>query len=641
MTPAMTQSAKDEVSTDVASNSFEALAELIRSDPANSAKFQRAVSQISNTFGKTVAVDWACKTQLDSTMPLPTILDFVADEMGEDAPRSLFKDILNNASNGLLLPIARFWRFLCEGNHEYQQSRERISSDIRNFVPIYFRFVIPPTQAINLLKPGKIVGQDAERIQISRMHDYLQSELKPDPEWARVIAQSRLPSTEARRRVEQTEGECGWVDRALELGRLSMMDPLSGEVLNASDGIIAYGRCLYRFDGVEPFFMVTGGPWNAPQGLYLSRSRIVLTFGGEWTGRLRGKELANVLAAYLRARAVRAAAPIGERTKFTLYMPPTNNFAHHHWNFQTGLERAIRLRRVDALAAVRYSGTEFFGSVQDLFPELHDVRIERPRRENVVDPAETPSGGLPLPSAGFYIPRSLTDRIVSYMRGRPRPRMDVTEPRDIPRPAGAPLLWLALRVRGRAWVEQEAGFIEIINRIGEAHSDAMFLLDGFSFPVGEDSSSQDWTEAVALLHGLAERIRTASHYPDRVLNLVGNTMRESVLWAAEVSLYLAPYGTTQHKVGWFSSAPGLVYAPPVFTERQLLQSPGFAAAEISTLPRIVFGTPAVATASVGPARVRKPSNADVSLDPQFVAETLAQMLEDSLASRDRLRVAHV
>jgi hypothetical protein len=302
------------------------------------------------------------------------------------------------------------------------------------------------------------------------------------------------------------------------------------------------------------------------------------------------------------------------------------------WNFYGAIERLIVTGLVDRLSRVLFSGTEFFGPLSELFPELARIGIDQPRKRNVIDPFPFGSGGFVLPTGGFFVARSLIQRIVATMRRRPRASTQTVEPADVPRKPGAPVIWIGMRLRDKAWADQENGTRRIIEIIAERYPGALFLLDGFSYPVGRDQVSERWTDVIAALRAMAERMCNACAMPDRVVNMVGNTFRESVLWAQETDVYLAPYGSTQHKIGWFTDAPGLVYVPPNFSPAIAARSPACAVVDGVSPPNFIFAEPASAGERRGFNR-RRERFANVTLDADIVAGRLIALLEARLAQR--------
>jgi hypothetical protein len=610
------------------------LAAALRRQPFHRMFLRRCMARIGGG-DRARGLAWAISVQEASDLPIHAILDEVAAAEGEGAPARRFGDRLAATAAPVLARIARGWEEILSGRLPDPADGEALAADRDYAIVPYFRFLTPPPRMLHLRSRARAdrAAVVEAGIALEAQRAFLDRFLAPAEGWQGAMAAARFPSPEARERVAAAEGGCGWIDRTLADGRLVVADPLDGREIAACDGIVAYGRGLYLFRGVEPFFLLTGDYWNAPQGFYLPRRNLILSFGGERRLVLQPDRLSNILRAYLVRRAVPRAA---ERTEpgFTLFLPPTDNFAHQLWNFQTGIERAVRLGGLGRVAAVRFTGTEFFGPLAEIFPELGTIPVERPKRDHVVDPAPHDPTRLPLPSAGFFIPRSLTDRILGVMRRRPRGRPDAVEPADLPRGPDAPVVWLGLRTRGRAWVGQEEGFAAIMRHVAARAPGAVFLLDGFSYPVGIDECTAGWADAIALLRQVAERIRAASPDPARVVNMVGNTLRESVLWAAETDAYLTPYGSTQHKVGWFTDAPGLVYAPPAIEPRQVNRSAGWTAAEISTVPTLVYGRPVAGhDDGVGPAREARASTVNLELDAADLATRLWALLEARMAAK--------
>ena len=108
--------------------------------------------------------------------------------------------------------------------------------------------------------------------------------------------------------------------------------------------------------------------------------------------------------------------------------------------------------------------------------------------------------------------------------------------------------------------------------------------------------------------------------------MVGNTIRESVLSAERVHSYLSPIGTTQHKIGWFTSAPGIVYSAPRLGNHPPERLPGAWEAEGSIPPHYVFGTP-VAQGKRRSVNDRRAYLENMQLDPKELLEIMTGMLD--------------
>lgn len=585
------------------------------------------------------ALDRIERMQAGVTTPMRGVLLTVANARGIEHVQARFADLLAGfAATPPFAQCERVWTALCQGTTPDLADVDVVVNDRAQSPEFYFNFLRPPIQQLPLLRQDSLANEaelTALGIQAERMRRFLITfNLPGTAAWQKFITEHGPEIPEARAQLEQAEAEAGFLDRIVDTGTLTMMDPLTGDLVEPYDSVIIYGRSIYSFRGRMPFMLVAGSPWSGAFGLLIPGMNLTLTFSARASGQLTQSQISNVLATLLK-RAAREAAdgrPMvpahvrSGRRRLVLSVGATENFAHHLWNFYSAIERLALTGLLDRIDRVMFSGTEFFGPLEGLFPELKRIGVEQPRRQNVIDPVPFNPDWLVLPTGGFLIPTTLSQRVIDAMGARPRARADAVEPSDITRMPGAPVIWMGLRLRDKAWAEQEEGSAEIARILSARFPGALFLLDGFSFPVGVDHVSETWVDVVEPLRAMAERIRSSSGVPDQVVNMVGNTMRESVLWAQQTDVYIAPYGSTQHKIGWFTDAPGVVYCSPNFLPQVVIRSPGAAAAEISTTPVFLHAQAASAGQRRGFNRARERFE-NVTLDPADLADRLTEMLE--------------
>lgn len=356
----------------------------------------------------------------------------------------------------------------------------------------------------------------------------------------------------------------------------------------------------------------------------------MVDLGAEIWRHMTPPRVANLQAQLLRRVAVRhleyaeaVSARHGPPSEGTVVAVPSmvENFAHHLWNTFTGVQRAIDHGLADRIDEVHVCGTEFFGPLVNLFPELGTSRVVETEREGVRDPYPFSRGHLIVPLGGYFIRRSLVERVVEQVRVLPNTSGAIEPPPENGRPF--PIVWIGLRVGSRSWVDQEHEVPWLIGAVHERHPDALFLLDGYSYPIGRDLVSHKWQPSIEALHALASVIRHNTSRPEKVLDLVGNTLRESVLWAAATDVYVSPNGTSQHKVGWLTDGPGLSYGPPGLLKLPPEQRPGAYESEGRPIPITVLGAPIDAGARRS-ATDRRIDLENVRLDR---TEVLARLLE--------------
>ncbi|PLL14364.1 hypothetical protein C0V75_02705 [Tabrizicola sp. TH137] len=524
----------------------------------------------------------------------------------------------------------RFWRLFAEGRPiGPAEARAMLAADK------FLLFLLAPQnrRRVSVFAPGRADLAQCARlgIDLAALAEALRPLLRCHPVWAAVLDQTAFPEGGARTHVETVEPFCGYQDRAVETGRLPMPDPFSGRMVHPVDSCAIYGRACYHYLGTHPFFLITHGSGAKASAIYIPKFDLVLDLGAKANRAGFTRELTNLLVV-LATRAARsvsdynaamARGPAPDRPRRVLLsITQVPNFAHHIWNYYSGLERVFLEGNGDRIAEVLFGGTEFFGPLDDFYPELRG-RLRTVPRSAIVDPCPWSETDLLVVAGGYFVAFSLIERLRAAMRRLP-PARGALSPEALP-PAW-PVVWIGMRLGDKSWIGQEDGIRHIADRLFAAYPEARLLLDGFSYPVGRDEITDRWAATIDRLHAIAEGIRARVTQPDRVVNMVGNSLRESVLWAERADVYLTPYGTTQHKVGWFSRAPGLVYqAVPDGTDDEDIPVSGAWQVQ-DTVPPLLLRARPVAQGARKSIHDRRPNIANVTLDPDEVFTRLARLI---------------
>lgn len=615
-------------------------ARAVIANPRDRLLVESLLDKMTRTSGKPAAIDFVCDIQNGHGFPLGSVLTTILSHCGRAELKKRFEQqLLKFGGEAPFLNISRAWASYITQVEVHAEDVPVVVGNENACIESWFGFIQPEPVQMPLDHLGDSLSEPLQSIGVNTavLRQFIRDFLKvSDGNWAAILEKSSIVDPDARDACQAAEKECAYIDKVVEAGRLAVMDPLTGATVHAVDSVIVFGRTIYVFQGKELFFLVCGKPWSAALGFYIPRLNISIPFGRSPVGFL-GKDLPNVLTALLRRYAARPSIDRlhvshcdSSRRPVVMSVGHTENFAHHLWNFYSAIERLCVKRTVGQLAAISFSGTEFFGPLDEIFPELKAVKFIRSRRMNVIDGmALGEADGLIVPSGGFYISDSLSRRIITYAastsKKAARSRNPVVEPADVDIPKSSPVVWMAFRLRDKSWEEQEAGSTQIIKRVAEQFQDAVFLLDGFSYPVGEDFISHQWEDVVDSLYLMGERIKAAAGVTNTIVNMVGNTLRESVLWADKTTVYLAPYGTTQHKVGWFTGAPGVVYVPANFEPRNVVRSPGSSASELGTSPEFIYASAVSPGEKRGFNRNRE-KFFNVSLDPEDIAARLIRLI---------------
>ncbi|MEX0969612.1 MAG: hypothetical protein WD046_04085 [Paracoccaceae bacterium] len=430
---------------------------------------------------------------------------------------------------------------------------------------------------------------------LRQLHMTLAQEI--DPHWAAYLDEAKYPNDQAKKTVLQRETECCFQSRILNSGQFSLPD-LAGDGLDVGvvDSFYTNGRNVFTFAGASPFIFVTAGAGSRPFMLYYPDQNIIVDLGARLGHMLDDFHMNNLLSRYISRLAENTVAYNASRQtvqkradispaprKITLNINTAENFAHHVWNFYTGLERQLRFGSMKNVGAIHFAGTEFFGALNEIFPEIAHFPMGTERIEGNVDPVPFDPDALLLTVGGYFISQPLQDRIARVCSAHVLTHTDAVARLEKIKASGS-VVWFGLRTGDKSWLGQEDGLIKVIRYLQSEFDDVTCVLDAFSLPANQPTVPPVWQNAFNRLGELCERIIAAVPRPDDVINLTGVSLPETILIARETDAYVTPLGTTQHKVGWFSKGPGLVYISSAVGQLEVMRRPGTWESEGITLP---------------------------------------------------------
>jgi hypothetical protein len=135
----------------------------------------------------------------------------------------------------------------------------------------------------------------------------------------------------------------------------------------------------------------------------------------------------------------------------------------------------------------------------------------------------------------------------------------------------SPLLWVGIRVGTRCWSDQINGLANLIASLHEEYPRLGVVIDGFSVPADRCSGSglaypdqQEYAAVIAAEKRVAEAViqnlQKRSQNVQSIFNIIGSSIYEANVWAHAIDVYVSPFGSIQHKVGWFVSKPGVIHS---------------------------------------------------------------------------------
>lgn len=243
------------------------------------------------------------------------------------------------------------------------------------------------------------------------------------------------------------------------------------------------------------------------------------------------------------------------------------NFAHHAWNELSSLQEIADrgLDRTTSLMVVH----EPIGPVNDILGSQFNVARKLAR-------AHTPDlnrlDAFIFCSAGTRINRRLVERISTFADEHLSPSADEVK-RKVQAHQGR-ALWVSVRTRNRTISSQKHVLARLITDYLRHGDDRMVIIDGHSLPFDHDGDAHyvqemnngivhdDMVEADHIVAAVESSLPGA-----QIVQFVGRQIHESIAVGRHAGFYFCHHGTVQHKLGWFSSIPGLVHC-----NRDILES---------------------------------------------------------------------
>ena len=477
-------------------------------------------------------------------------------------------------------------------------------------------------------------------INFRTLREIVENFLTLDPSWDKVLSAATYPSEAARSTVATREAYCGYQDRCVREGTLNFVDPFDGTVLQPVDSCLLFGRSCYLFPGQHPFYLICAGAGAKATCLFIPKFNLIIDLRSG-VSKFLSVKLFSHLFALLTVRfdtyrneynsVINKKIAESEKPQIVVAMQQAANPAHHIWNFFPGLDRIEIAGHSKKISKVIYGGSEFYGPLSGIFPEFSDV-ISHGNRSSIIDPHPFSHQNLVLTVGGYYISNRLKERLRKASANLCHNTRSPNKIDDLAKNS-FPVVWLGMRKGDKSWINQKSGLSRILNAILDNYQNALFVIDGFLVPNGIDEVSHKWSSIKDELHKLAEEVRSECTSPDRVINLVGKTLGEGVLWAEKTDVYFSPVGSTQHRIGWLSSARGLVYSAPR-GDRELKEDllPGAWESEGAKKPEYIIGTPVESGVRRG-AGDRRSHLENVELDTDDVINRLLRLIAASKADK--------
>lgn len=250
--------------------------------------------------------------------------------------------------------------------------------------------------------------------------------------------------------------------------------PVSGRALRSTHGFCHHSQgvpqTMYRFEGVEVFYVLTGNFPNSRMLIFMPRTGTLVHTEEQGVRHYPHVEIVREFCAKIIQRGAEVMGFLSRPARPAAVLG-LSNIGHFFWNDLSGLQFAVDSGAISFISQIVTVPTQYI-DYRPLFPEMDDVPSV-----HVEDPHEVfghfvNHGLVPVRFTDARITPALFERVRRVAGSHSSPKG--SPPRDGPRP----LIWLNLRAQNKVWVEQAEGYAEILNAIHEEYGAAAALLQG-------------------------------------------------------------------------------------------------------------------------------------------------------------------
>lgn len=234
----------------------------------------------------------------------------------------------------------------------------------------------------------------------------------------------------------------------------------------------------------------------------------------------------------------------------------------------TGLEKIVQStsaeRCINIWQLCHTGRTDFYGSVEDLYPELAG-RINRSIGSlNDLSEHSQRSGTQFVRVSGGYVTGAISKRVTASLQKDPNIRL-VAELSNSFIPLDVPILLLGLRCGTRTLVDGVTFYCKLIDLIHAKFGRFAVVIDGLNAspgaPLGESfrvlATSKTVTDPLLAEQEIASMIQ--AHCSSRgmtAVNCVGTSMKIDLHWIRRACFFVAPWGGGYAKYRWIMNIPG-------------------------------------------------------------------------------------
>ena len=342
--------------------------------------------------------------------------------------------------------------------------------------------------------------------------------------------------------------------------------PFTGKLVKSHHSLLANINAIYyRFESIQVFYVIIAGlDGFKKNAIYFPQQELVVTSGKSWTFEevelieMQWRMVGSFDACY---RYLSNYKPSDKKVAVCIGL---FHFAHHLWNELPGIDRLVRkgmIDSVDKFLVLR----EPLGDLRQIFPEIPAGKLERKSTNDAIFEDIVTNDYFVVRIGDYFTSSDTVSRVYNVAKRNCRPA--TPDKAERARRQHSPLMWIGIRVGSRTWVNQVDGLARLIDRLHTEFPGLGVVFDGFSLPADKSnqwSDNPEYDEIVRqenqVVSGIVENLKRRRRQTPGIFNIIGSSIYDANVWAHAIDVYVSPYGTLQHKVGWLANKPGVIHA---------------------------------------------------------------------------------
>lgn len=346
----------------------------------------------------------------------------------------------------------------------------------------------------------------------------------------------------------------------VETGYIYSVCPVSGRVIRSNQFFNSSYAFIYRFVGVNVFYLIVGGWGGSKRSIYFPHLELILNFRvQDWWASQTSQDLINTFKSYAVSCWLLFKCYIStEQEKETVVVSGfTGNIGHYFWNDMSGIQNLYEngiLHKVDKFLVGCY---EYF-SIADIFPEIpadkfiYTNATGRKLFESVVS-----SNYFGVRVTDLSVKEKLANRVNqgSLKRCSQVFLQEVEQAKQ-----HFPLLWVGCRNRDRVWLSQVDGTANIIKSLYSEFPNLGVVFGGWSPKENEEATPCEASRLEAPTKTFFDKLLALLPPYIKTYNAFGRPNYENIVLCNAIDLYIAPMGSETVYISILANKPGVLHS---------------------------------------------------------------------------------